>query len=251
MFKRLHPLFNADGDIGAESGVEDVSAAEGQEVESYESGEDNVVAAEPEKQDGYEKAFSKKLAAERAKMESEYAERYKDYDTHKELSDYLTQVNGMDAMSLKEQIELERLQTRAEQDGISVELQKRLDVLESKAAKADEMEQQQQQREQWQEYESSLKTYCEGKEIDGKQLDHKELWKYMHENGTSKPEVAFKAMRHDVLEQQLQSAKKDGVKEFLSAKGSIPTVQGANAQGQVISATPKTFAEARARAMQR
>jgi hypothetical protein len=58
-------------------------------------------------------------------------------------------------------------------------------------------------------------------------------------------------MRHDALEKQVESAEKEGVKKFLQAKGGIPTIPGKTATGQSVSAAPKTFAEARQRAMQR
>jgi hypothetical protein len=116
------------------SGVEETPAAEVIEtpeaVIESESGVEEEVAAEPEKQNNFEKAFAKRLAAERSKWDAEVNEKYKDYDTHKELSQYLQEINGADALTLKEQIEMSKLQARAEDNQISPEMQKRLETLE-------------------------------------------------------------------------------------------------------------------------
>ncbi|MNU04264.1 hypothetical protein D3C72_2486020 [compost metagenome] len=53
------------------------------------------------------------------------------------------------------------------------------------------------------------------------------------------------------MQKKLESAEKDGMKKLIQAKGNIPTVPGKTAQGQVVQTAPKTFAEARQRAMQR
>lgn len=201
-------------------------------------------------------AFGKALAAEREKIrreiEAENAEKYKDYDVHKELSQYFSEINGgVDLLTLKERVEMERLQDRAEQMGITPEMQKRLEALEAKAAKADELERSQKEAEELSKFESTLKQFCEGKEIDGNAVDHNELWQYMHDNGTSNPEIAFKAMRHDALEKKLADAEKEGVKKFLQSKGSIPTVPGKAGTGQTVAPAAKTFAEARERALAR
>lgn len=243
-----------------ESGVEDVPAAEEQvdvqpeTSESPETGVDDQAAAEPKEQ-AAEKAFAKRLAAEREKWEAEKKaelEQYKDYDVSKKALEYLMRQNNIDdPMTLKEQIELAELQEKAENENLTVEeLQRRQELEELKAWK-EQVEKQQQEQEILQQFEKSVKEFCEGKELDGKPLDHKELWNYMYENKTENPEIAYKAMKADILEKQLETAKKEGVKEFLSAKGSMPKVEGSNSSGQVIPGTPKTFAEARTRAMQR
>jgi hypothetical protein len=251
MFKfRLHPLFDMEGDIGSPS-VEGEAEASGTETASVPDPNGNT-ADDVAKQESFSKRLKESVAKERQAWEAEQAEKYKDYDLHKELSTYLSDLNGgVDLMTLKERVEMERLQERADELGIPPEMQRRLEQLEAKAAKADQLEQQQQQKDEWSKFETSLKQFCEGKEIDGNPVDHSELWKYMHENGTSSPEIAFKAMRHDALEKKLETAEKEGVKKFLQAKGSIPTVAGKTATGQTFSAAPKTFAEARQRAMLR
>lgn len=224
---RLHPLFDEDGAIGAESGVETAPAAEEQSTEgsASQSGVESQAAAEPEKPNNYEKAFAKRLSAEREKWEKETSERYKDYDVAKEIASYFSEVNNADLITLKERIELERLQARAEQANVPPDVMKRIDELEAKAAKAEEYEQQQQQAKVLQDFENGLKEFAKDKQIDGKPVDHMELWQYMHDNGIAKPEAALKAMKADILEQKLETARQDAVKEYLSSK-QAPKVEG-------------------------
>lgn len=239
------------------TGVDVAPVAEEQtDAATPESPETGVEQEQPVAEVKDEKDFAKALKAReeqlRKQIEAEYSERFKDYDVSKKALDFLMKTNNIsDPMTLKEQIELEELREKAERENLTVEeLQRRQELEELKAWKQ-QVEQQQQQQEQMQQFESQLKEFCKDKEIDGKPLDHMELWQFMFENGVSKPEVALKAMKADMLEKQIESAKKDGVKEFLSAKGSIPKVEGANKSGSKLPGTPKTFAEARARAMQR
>lgn len=231
-----------------ESGVESAPAAEVStetatpEVEiADETGVDTEVAAEPEKQNNFEKAFAKRLAAERSKWDSETAEKYKDYDTHKELSQYLQEINGADALTLKEQIEMSRLQTRADANEISPEMQKKLDYLEEKAAKAEQLEQKQQEEQRIQTYFSTLEGFAKEKGVDSEKLNA-----FMVENeltyDPTNPEKSFilahKAMRTDELEQQLSTAKETAVKEYLQSK-SAPRVEGSGTPGVVTEDTSK------------
>lgn len=203
-------------------------------------------------------AFGKALAAEREKIrkeiESEQAEKYKDYDLHKELSTWAQERTGADALSLKEKIELERLQERAERANVPPEVLKRIDELEAKAARGDELEKQQQQG-QWENtYWSGINEFVKDRGVDSKDLNKFMVDNnlYVDPNNLSKSfEIAIKAMKHDELVKQIEDAEKNGMKKLIQAKGSIPNINGNKAQGQVISPAPKTFAEARARAMQR
>jgi hypothetical protein len=240
-------------DMGADSGVDSVPAAEGQDAGG--TGVEDNGAADQGQQSSFEKAFAKRLAAKEAewtKQREELEGKYKDYDKHSKASEYLMKQAGFQSMDeLYEAIELEGLRERAETQGISPEMQKRLDELEAKASKFDEWQQQQEQQRTASEFESSLKEFVKDKMIGDKPVDHMELWQYMHENQIGKPEAAFKAMKADMLEKQLQDAEKAGMKKLLQAKGSIPNVGGNKAAGHVSAPAPKTFAEARARAMQR
>ncbi len=243
-----------------ETGVEVAPAAEVSDEPQYESSEtgaEHEVVAEPEKNEGFEKAFAKRLAAKEAELEAKFAEKYKDYDTHKELSQYMQELNGVDALTLKEQIELQRLQDRAEKEQVPPEVLKRLDELEERAKKGDELEQQQIKQQN-----DNLFWSHADKFVADKDVSKEDLNKFMIENDifvdlsneesvNRKFELAYKAMQHDNLLQKLGSAEKDGMKKLIQAKGNIATVPGKSAQGQVISSAPKTWAEARARAMQR
>jgi hypothetical protein len=253
---RLHPLFEMEGAIGAESGVETAPVAEEQsqvnENTADESGVESKAAAEPEKQNNFEKAFAKRLAAEREKWEKDQSEKFKGFDDYKKAAEYLQKTSGIsDMLTLREEIELSELRERAEEANVTPEMLKRIDQLEAKAAEADEMKAKAQQEREWQEFETSLKTFCDGKEIDGKQVDHIELWKFMHENGVAKPEVAFKAMKAEILEAKLETAKTDAVNEYLKSK-QAPKVEGTTgAAAQTELPPPSTWKEAEQRAMER
>lgn len=213
-------------------GVDFVPAAEehvtDQVETSSESGADTEVAAEPEKQNNFEKAFAKRLAAEREKWQSEVSEKYKDYDVLQKATAHLQKTSGIsDLMTLNEQLELADLQERAETQNLDIDTLKRIEQLEQKAAKGEELEAKIQQQQQWQEFETSLKTFADGKEIDGKTVDHKELWNYMYENQIQNPEIAFKAMKADVLESKLSTAREDSIKDYLASK-QAPRAEGGN-----------------------
>lgn len=237
---KLNLQLFAEGE-SIDPGVESAPAAEVQETEVTDSnpGVESQAAAEPEKQNNFEKAFAKRLADAQAKWEADkqaelqkMQEQYKDYDVLKKATEYLQKTSGIqDLMSLKEQLELTELQERADRENVPPDVLKRIDELEVKAAKAEEYEKQQQEAQTIQQFESSLKTFCEGKEIDGKPLSHQELWQYMHENEISKPESAFKAMKADILEAKLETAKQDAVKEYLESK-KAPKVEGSGSPGQ-------------------
>lgn len=180
----------------------------------------------------------------RQKLEQEYAEKYKDYDTHKELSEYMQELNGADAMTLKETIEMEKLQKRAEQNEISPEMQKRLEVLEAKAARGDELEEQQAK-----EHTNKLFWDAAGKFVEGKGVSKEDLNKYMIDNeiyvDPTNPELAerkftmaYNAMRTAEVEGQLATAKETAVKEYLQSKAA-PRVEGSGSPGVINEDTSK------------
>src|SRR5690606_12277370 len=101
------------------------------------------------------------------------------------------------------------------------------------------------------EFTSQLKEFCDGKELDGKPLDHKALWEYMAENEVANPNIAYKAMKADLLESQLSEAKKKGVEEFLESKKGVKTTSGASASsvpsgGGLVGARERALARIRA-----
>jgi hypothetical protein len=245
----------------ADPGVESVPAAE----VPQDPGVETQAAAEPEKQNNFEKAFAKRLAEAQAKWEAEkqaeiqkLQEQYKDYDSYREVADYFRELNqAPDVMTLKERIEMERLQQRAEQENVPVEVLKRLQELEAKAAEAERLKQQQEEQERLRrEEEERTKAYQEfrGKldafaKENGVEAD--KLYAFMVENQIGNMDAALKAMQYDDLKQKLEQAEKEGMKKLLSAKSKIPTVPSTTQTGAKVTAAPKTFAEARARAIQR
>jgi hypothetical protein len=246
-------------DEAVATGVEDAPAAgeqpEASEGSANQTGVDEQAAAEPEKQNNFEKAFAKRLAAERSKWESELSEKLKDYEAHRRVSEFFQQYNGMDLNALMERIELEQLKQQAEQQQVPVEVMRRIQELEQKAALAEQLAQQHAQA-QWEKtYRDGLAAYVQGKE----DADPDAITKFLVDNGISVDpndmnkafDLAYKAIQFEKLQQQLASAEKDGMKKLIGAKGSIPANVGSSGQGQVSSGTPKTFADARARAMAR
>lgn len=179
-------------------------------------------------------SIKEKAAREaREQVEKELSEKYKDYELHKELSAWAQERTGTDAMSLKEQIEMERLQERAEQQGITPEMQKRLEALEQKAALADRMEQERSEEQRVQTYFTSLNDFMKDKQGDSQALNQ-----FMIDNGLTydpnNPErsfgVAYKAMIAEQLEQELATAKETAIKEYLQSK-TAPRVEGSGTPG--------------------
>lgn len=257
MFKIKFPFFN-EGEIG--SGVEDTQvAAEQVEVPAIESGVDTEVAAEPDKQNNFEKAFAKRLAAKEAEWQAE-REKYKDYETHKQISDYFQQINGADALSLKEQIELAKLQDRAEQANVPVEVLKRIDELEQKAAKADELEQKQQQEQTTNSYFSTLDRFVADKGVTKEALNQFMIDNdipYNPNNMEKSFAVALRAMKAEQYEtekQQFETQKeqfeKDAVKKYLESK-KAPKAEGTGSAGMQGQGVAKSWKEASQRALAR
>lgn len=240
---RLHPLYDMEGEIGAsapESATEPSSVVtEGQEP----SGDGNAPAPAEEaqedvtKQESFAKRLSEKLAEERAKIEAEFKEKYGDYEAMKDVAEYFREANGFDdVLSLKERIEMERLQSRAEKEGISPEMQRRLEQLEERARRADELEQQRQAEEQqrqeqerltqfYKEFRGNIETFAKE---NGANAD--ELERYMIDNEIKKIDVAYKAMKAEEYEKKLQEREQDVIKRYLDSKNA-PRVEGTGAAG--------------------
>jgi hypothetical protein len=250
-------LFAGEGEgeeAVVEPGVEGVPAAEEPETVTPDpkTGVDEPAAAELEKQNNFEKAFAKRLAAEREKWQTEQSEKYKGFEDYKKATEYLQKTSGIsDLLTLREQIELAELTERAEKENVPAEVLKRIDQLEVKAAKADEMEAEAKQQKEWQEFEGSLKEFAKDKAIDDKPLDHMELWKFMHENGVSKPEIAFKAMKAELLEAKLETAKTDAVNEYLKSKQGTKTEGAPGTTATTTVDPPSSWKEAEQRAIER
>jgi len=230
--------------------------AESPSVEADGNPSDTGTAPESDSEVTKQESFAKRLkestdkalADARKQWEQEVADKYKDYDVLKKATEHLQRTSGIsDLMTLKEELEMHDLQERAEKENLSPEVLKRLDELEAKAKEAEELKEQVEQAKQLEQFETTLKTYCEGKEIDGKPLDHKELWQYMAENEVSNPDIAYKAMKADLLEAQLAEAKKSGVQEYLASKTGVKT--GGGAPTGTENTPAKTLKEAEQRAL--
>lgn len=235
MFKiKLHPFYNMDGDIGGSPSVEGTVETVSTEIASEQETLPEVTTETADSESSFAKRLrehsDKAVRAEREKWEQETSEKYKDYETHKELSNYLQQVNGLDAMTLKERIEYEKLQEKAEANNISPEMQKRLESLEAKASKADELEYKQQEDHRVQSYFGGLNEFVKDKGIEADQLNQ-----FMIENGLQYDpsnmeksfNIAHKAMKADDLEKKLATAKEDSIKEYLASKKG-PKVDGSS-----------------------
>ncbi|WP_217597287.1 hypothetical protein [Cohnella sp. GbtcB17] len=248
MSKRLRMDLQLFAGEESETGVEGASAAgeqtEGNEGDQSQTGvEGQGAAAEQGQQNNFEKAFAKRLAAEREKWDADRKaelDQYKDFDAYKKAAEYLQRTSGIsDLLTLKEEIELVELQERAEKENVPASVLKRIDELEAKAKKGEELEAAELQKQEWQSFEASLKEFATDKQLDGKPLDHMELWKYMHENEVSKPEVAFRAMKADLLEKQLETAEKDAIDKYLKSKQG-PKTEGAQGAAATQNAGPPT-----------
>lgn len=269
MFKFLMPRLDMDGDIGAAAEMPSVEG-EGQ-APSVEGNAPTPEQTGDNANDGG--SFAKRLREHSEKevrkaqeaWEKETAEKYKDYDLHKDISSWAQEKRGEDAMTLKEKIEYERLQERADRNEATPEMQRRMEALEARAAKADELEQKQAedaaQREVSEKQAAWEKSYFDGISAFAKDkgIESEALNKFMIDNQlTVNPEdmnksfeIAMKAMKYDEVQAQAAEAERKGMSKFLQSKGSIPNIKGSNAQAQVTNAPPKTLKDAFNRAMSR
>lgn len=235
--------------VEVETGVDIVPAAEEQTTEITEQ----VTQTE----DKTEVAFAKKWAAKEKEWQEQkereiqaLKDQYKDHEVYKQAAEYLQKSSGInDIMTLKEEIEMQKLQERAEERNMNPEDLKRLDELEAKAKRLEELEAERERTKQIEEFETSLKGFAEGKEIDGKPLDHKELWQYMADNEVSNPDIAYKAMKADFLEAQVAEAERKGVEKYLASKTGVKT--GGGVPTGTENTPAKTLKEAEQRALAR
>lgn len=255
MFKVRQPLFEMSGEIGSESPsvVADQTPNEGQG-----SDEGNAPAStenDVSKQSSFAKRLNEELAKKEKEWEAKHSEKYKDHDVYKKSAEYFAKINGVnDVMSLKERIEMEELQEAAEKQQVPVEVLKRLQELEAKASKGEELEKTINEQKQQQTYWDSMNKFAESKEIDSKALNQfmvENQMTYDPNNMDKSFELAFKAMKYDEVAMEKAEAEKAGMKKVIQAKSSIPNVTGNKSNGQVTAPPPKTFADAQARARQR
>ena len=186
------------------------------------------------------------LMEERQRWEQEVSERYGNYDTYdRAMNFFMKQAGYNDLDSMMQAIEQQDLLQRAEKFGVTPEIQQKLEALEQKAQRAEELEYQREQQELSQRFTQALGQFAQEKGADAVALEQ-----FMVEHNVPNFEVAYNAMRTQQLEEQLTSAKETAIQEYLQSK-KAPKVEGSGATG-VVSDEPTTdFQVARERALQR
>lgn len=221
---KSHPYYNVEGEIGAVS--EESLSVDSTEIAAVQTTEETVTPTEDVSKSA---SFAKRLSEEKSKWEKETSEKYKDYDLHKDLSSYLSELNGgTDLITLKERAELERLERRAEKEDVSPEVLKRIDDLEAKAAKGVELEQKQQETERVTTYFSTMDKFLEGKGTESKDLNQ-----FMIDNGLTYDatnmeksfDIAYKAMKSEEFEKKANEKESETIKRYLASKNA-PKVEG-------------------------
>jgi len=239
---------------------------DGQEsAESVESGEvappqaeESLAPEETPSDDGIEqsKAFAKrlsertqaKLAEERAKWEAEQAERLRDYERYRSLADQMLKYSGhQDIDTLQQTLEQELLQAQAEQHQVPVEVMQRLNELERRAQKADELERQWQSQQAVSTFYRDLDQYMQGKE----DVPAEAMIDFMVQTGITNFDAAYKALRADQLEQRLATAEEDAIKKYLESKRATKVEGSGSAPGLIAEQPARTWEEARERALAR
>jgi hypothetical protein len=234
MNKRLHPLYEVEGEIGAASVSVETPVDTGSTETASVQDTAEVTTETKESESSFAKRLrehsEKEVKAAREAWEKETGEKYKDYDTLKDTAEFFRERHGYnDLLSMKEEIELVKLQTKAAENNISPEMQKRLETLEAKAAKGEELEQQQQETERVSTYFKSLESFTKDKGVDPQALNQfmidNEL-QYNPNNMEKSFDIALKAFKADEAVTKLATAKEDAVKEYLASKKG-PRVEGA------------------------
>jgi hypothetical protein len=247
-FKWLSPLLNADGEIGAVS--EESLSVDSSEIAAEQTQEPETTAPNETPAEDISKSasFAKRLSEEKVKWEKETVEKYKDYDLHKNLSGYLSEINGgEDLLSLKERVELERLEARAEKENVPPEVLKRIDELEAKAAKGDKLEQDQQENQRVTTYFSAMDKFLEGKgakteELNQFMVDNK--LQYDPANMEKSFDIAYKAMKADEFEKKANEKEAETIKRYLASKSGVKVEGSAGAAAaQTVDTRKMSWAE--------
>lgn len=187
-----------------------------------------------------------KLAEERQKWEEEVNQKYGNYDQYQQTMDYVMQKSGYNSFEdFQSALEEAQLAERAEQMGVTPEYQQRLEELETRAKRADELEQQQTQERVYKEFKSALTDFSKEKGLEPDELES-----FMVENQIPNFEMAYRALRYEQMESDLKNAKDVAVKEYLESK-KAPKVEGAGTAGLIKDEPPKNFADSRQRALER
>lgn len=193
-----------------------------------------------------EERTQKALAEERAKWEQEVNQKYGNYNQYQQSMDYLMQRGGYSSFEeFQAAINEAQLAERAEKAGVDPEFQQRVESLEERARRADELEQQQQQEQMYSQFQSALKDFSQQKGVDPTELES-----FMMENQIANFDIAYRAWHYEQMQNDLQNAKDVAVKEYLQSK-KAPKVEGAGTPGVIKDAPPKDFNESRQRALER
>lgn len=193
-----------------------------------------------------EQDFESRIAEERQRWEQETSERYGNYDNFNRMAQFFMQQSGYNNIdSMMQAIEQQELLQRAEQAGITPEIQQRLEGLEQRAQRAEELERQQEQQQLAQRFRGTLESFSQEKGADADALEQ-----FMLENQVPNFEVAYNAMRAQQLEADMANAKEIAIKEYLESK-KAPKVEGSGATGVVAEEPTTDFNVARQRALAR
>lgn len=252
MFKfQFAPMMDADAGIdipvSSESAVE-TPVGSPDSAGEVETGEQQTAAGADQQQSAKDFAFSKRLEAEkvriREEMQRELAEKYQGYDDYREVAEYFREVNGVDnVLTLKEQIELERLNERAERQQVPPEVQRRIEELETKAAKADELQRQQELNSWYKDFRGGLEKFAGEKGVEADALE-----RFMVDKGINDMDLAYRAYAFSDVEAKKAEIEKAAVQEYLKSK-QAPKVEGAGSAGYVAPSTPSTWEQARSNAV--
>ncbi|WP_144519922.1 OmpH family outer membrane protein [Bacillus thuringiensis] len=186
------------------------------------------------------------LMEERQRWEQEVSERYGNYDTYdRAMNFFMKQAGYNDIDSMMQAIEQQDLLQRAEKFGVTPEIQQKLEALEQKAQRAEELEYQREQQELSQRFTQALGQFAQEKGADAAALEQ-----FMVEHNVPNFEVAYNAMRTQQLEDQMATAKETAIQEYLQSK-KAPKVEGSGATGLVSDEPTTDFQVARERALQR
>jgi hypothetical protein len=193
-----------------------------------------------------EERTQKALQEARQQWEQETSQKYGNYDQYQQSMEYVMKSAGYNNFDeFQQALQEAQLAERAEQNGIDPEFQSRVELLEQRAQRADELEQQREQEQVMQQFQSALNDFSKEKGIEATELES-----FMMDNQIPNFEMAYRAMKYEQMESDLQNAKDVAVKEYLESK-KAPKVEGSGAPGVVKQDPPKNFAEARERALER
>jgi hypothetical protein len=193
-----------------------------------------------------EERTQKALQEARQQWEQETSQKYGSFDQYQKATNFVMQQAGYNSFEdFQKAIEETELMERAQKSGVTPEYQQRLEQLEEKAKRADELEQQQEKEQTYRQFQSALNDFSKEKGLEPSELEN-----FMVSHQIPNFEMAYRAMRYEQMESDLKNAKDVAVKEYLESK-KASKVEGSGTPGIIKAAPPKNFAEARQRALAR